>query len=404
MNELDDGVLLREYAERDSGEAFAGIVARHVNKVYSVALRHTGNPHSAEEITQAVFVILARKSRHLGRRVILSGWLYQTARLTAVTFLRSEIRRARREQEAHMQTAVNENESETWTQIAPLLDAAMAGLNEPDRHAVVLRFFDGKSMGEVGSALGASEDAAKKRVNRALEKLRKFFAKRGVNSTTAIIAGMISANSVQAAPALLAKTATAVALAKGAAASISTLTLIKGALKIMAWTKMKTAVVTGAVLILAAGTTTVIVKNYGHHSRVKLQWTPAEEESFQQESIVRMNQSKQWALACIMFADDHQNQLPKNFEQMKTYVPGLSSSNWEIVSGGNLSNDGSLGNPRQVMLTILLREKESRPSPDGGFVKAYAFIDGHAELISSPEDDFAAVEKQRGFLVHPAKN
>src|ERR1700730_13866375 len=103
MQELDDITLLREYVERDSEEAFASVVTRHVNKVYSVALRHTRNPHQAEEITQAVFVILSRKSRHLGKRVILSGWLYQTARLTTVTFIRSEIRRAHREQEDHMQ-------------------------------------------------------------------------------------------------------------------------------------------------------------------------------------------------------------------------------------------------------------------------------------------------------------
>src|SRR6266853_212341 len=104
MQELNDIALLREYVDHDSEEAFATLVARHVNKVYSVALRHTRNPHQAEEITQAVFGILARKSRYLGRAVILSGWLYQTARLTAVTFVRSEVRRAHREQEAHMQT------------------------------------------------------------------------------------------------------------------------------------------------------------------------------------------------------------------------------------------------------------------------------------------------------------
>ena len=169
----------------------------------------------------------------------------------------------------------------------------------------------------------------------------------------------------------------------------------------MAWTKAKTAVVAGAVLILAAGTTTVIVKNSGHHRPVKLQWTPAEEESFQQESVARMNQSKQWALASIMFADDHRNQLPDNFEQLKTYVRSLSSSNWEIVSGGNMN---SFVNPSQNSRIIILREKESRQSPDGKFVKAYAFVDGHAELISSPDDDFAALEKQRGFLIQPAKN
>ncbi len=259
MQELDDNALLREYLARGSDEAFAALVTRHVHKVYSVALRHTGNPHSAGEITQAVFVILARKSRHLGRRVILSGWLYQTARLTAVTFIRSEIRRVRREQEAQMQTALNENESNLWTQIAPLLDAAMAGLNETDRTAVVLRFFDGKSMAEIGAALGANENAAKKRVNRAVEKLRKYFSKRGVTSTAETLAGTISANSVQTAPALLAKTATAVALAKGAAASTSTLTLIKGALKIMAWTKAKMAIVVGAASLFVVVITSITV-------------------------------------------------------------------------------------------------------------------------------------------------
>src|SRR3954454_22599631 len=103
MQELDDIALLRHYTEQNSEEAFATLVSRHVNKVYSVALRHTRKPHQAEEITQAVFVILANKSRHLSKRVVLSGWLYQPARMTAVIFIRGEIRRARRDQEAHMQ-------------------------------------------------------------------------------------------------------------------------------------------------------------------------------------------------------------------------------------------------------------------------------------------------------------
>jgi uncharacterized protein (TIGR03435 family) len=265
MQELDDIALLREYVERDSGEAFAMLVARHVNKVYSVALRHTGNPHQAEEITQAVFVILARKSHHLRKGVILEGWLYQTARLTAVTFIRGEIRRARREQEARMQTLLNENESDVWTQIAPLLDTAMAGLNETDRHAIVLRFFYDQSMKEVGTALGGSENAAKMRVNRAVEKLQKFFFKRGVSSTTAIIAGAISANSVQAAPEALATSVAAVAVVKGATAGGSTSTLIKGALKLMAWSKAKTAVAAGVGILLAAGTTTITIKEVQKH-------------------------------------------------------------------------------------------------------------------------------------------
>jgi len=260
MQELDDNGLLREYAENNSEEAFAALVERHINKVYSAALRHTRNPSEAEEITQAVFVILAKKARSLGKKVVISGWLYQTARLTSVTYLRSEIRRARREQEAHtMQTLLNEPD-ETWTQMAPLLDAAMAGLNETDRYAVVLRFFDGKSMSEVGEALGATEDAAKKRLSRALEKLQRFFAKRGVSSTTAIIAGAISNNSVQAAPVALAKSVTAVAMTQGATAGASTLTLVKGVLKAMSLQKIKIAAVVGALAILAAGTTTLGVE------------------------------------------------------------------------------------------------------------------------------------------------
>jgi RNA polymerase sigma factor (sigma-70 family) len=265
MQELDDISLLREYVNNESEDAFALLVARHVNKVYSIALRHARNPHQAEEITQAVFVILARKARRLDGRVILSGWLCRTAQLTAVTFVRSETRRARREQEAYMQNPLVETDSDVWPQIEPLLDAAMAGLSKADHHALVLRFFDGKSMREVGAALGASEDAAKVRVNRAVEKLRLFFSRRGIVVSVAMLTAAISANSVQSAPATLAKTATTLALAKGATTSTSTLTLIKGVLKIMAWTKAKTAIVAGAVTLLVTGTASiVVVKNISH--------------------------------------------------------------------------------------------------------------------------------------------
>ena len=260
MHDAPDMDLLQQYAHRNSDEAFAALVTRHLNMVYSAALRKTGNPHAAEEITQAVFIILAKKARSLRNETILSGWLYQTARLTAVNFLRNEIRRAHREQEAYMQSLSNETESNVWPQIAPHLEDAMGQLGEKDRNAIALRFFEGKSFQEVGTAVGASENAAKKRVAHALEKLRKYFSKRGVVSTTAIIAGVVSANSVSAAPTALATSITAVAITKGAVASGSTLTLVKGALKLMAWTKAKTAVV-GMGILLVAGTGAVIVKN-----------------------------------------------------------------------------------------------------------------------------------------------
>jgi RNA polymerase sigma factor (sigma-70 family) len=259
MQPMDDSALLRQYAESNSDEAFAALVTQHINLVYSVALRHVGDSHNAEEITQAVFIILAKKAAGLRDVKALSSWLFQVTRLTANNFVRSESRRHCREQEAHMQSILNEPESDVWLKIAPLLDDAVACLREKDRQAVVLRFYEGRNLREVGTILGASEDAAEKRVGRALEKLRKFFTKRGVSSTTAIIAGTISANSVQAAPVALAKSVTVVAISKGAAASGSTLTLIKGALKIMAWTKMKTIV--GVGILIVAGTSAVIVKN-----------------------------------------------------------------------------------------------------------------------------------------------
>jgi len=175
MQVWDDRQLLRQYVRGSSEEAFAVLVHRHINKVYSVALRQVRDPHQAQEITKAVFVVLARKARALLKHTSLSGWLFETARLTSITLLRSEIRRSRRQQEAQMQTSLNPSEADAWKQIAPMLDSAIADLGAKDREAIVLRFFDGKSMKEVGLALDASEEAAKKRVNRALEKLRLFF-------------------------------------------------------------------------------------------------------------------------------------------------------------------------------------------------------------------------------------
>ena len=260
MQEVADMDLLRQYADRNSDEAFAALVARHVNLVYSAALRKTGNADAAGEITQAVFIILAQKAGRLSQRTILSGWLYQTTRLTAANFLRTEIRRVRREQEAYMQSLANETEPEVWPQMAPLLEDAMGQLGEKDRNAIALRFFEGKSFQEIGAAFGASENAAKKRVAHALEKLHRYFSKHGVSSTTAIIAGAISANSAHAAPMGLATTITATVI-KGPAVAASTLALVKGTLKVMTWIKFKIALSITAALLLAGGAMTVALSS-----------------------------------------------------------------------------------------------------------------------------------------------
>src|SRR5215831_18828197 len=188
--------LVREYASSGSEEAFTALVSQHINLVYSVALRGVGNPHQAEEICQAVFIILARKAARLPEGTVLSGWLYETARLTAANYLRGEIRRTQREQESQMRSLLDESEPDAWAQVAPLLEQAMAQLNEQDRDAVVLRFFEARNLQQVGASLGTSEDAAKMRVNRAVGKLRTFFMRRGVALSAAALCGAISAHSI----------------------------------------------------------------------------------------------------------------------------------------------------------------------------------------------------------------
>ncbi len=271
MSEADDNQLLQDFTERQSDAAFAALVTRYVSLVYSVALRQTSNPDAAEEITQAVFLILARKAATLGPKTILSGWLYQTARLTAANFLRGQIRRQQREQEAYMQSVLNEpqpNADEAWQRIAPLLDDALGKLGERDRHAIVLRFFESKSLGEVGAALGASEDAAKMRVNRALEKLRTIFSKRGVTLTAALIANAVAANSVQAAPVGLAVTVTTTA-AKGTLISATITTLVKGTMKTMTWLKLKFAAGVGIATLMVGGMATIALSGGGPDTNSK---------------------------------------------------------------------------------------------------------------------------------------
>jgi RNA polymerase sigma factor (sigma-70 family) len=270
MPEPDDHELLAEFARTESEAAFAALVGRYVNLVYSTARRFAGNPHHAEEITQAVFIILARKAGKLSPRAVLSGWLYQTTRLTAANFMKGEIRRQHREQEAYMQSISTEPEAAAWQQLAPHLDEAMGRLGETDRNAIVLRFFENKTAREVGAALKLSEAAAHKRVNRALEKLRKIFSKRGVTLSGAIIAGAVSANSVQAAPVGLAATMSTTAV-KGSAAAATVSSLVKGTLKIMAYTKLKMAIGITAGILLAGGAATMLVFHAGSDGNMTAQ-------------------------------------------------------------------------------------------------------------------------------------
>jgi uncharacterized protein (TIGR03435 family) len=213
---------------------------------------------------------LARKAP-LNRKTVLPGWLYHTARLTAANFQRAETSRVRREQEAFMQSTIQETAPDAlWAELSPLLDEAMARLGTTDRDALVLRYFQNKSLSEVGASMGLEERTAQKRVARAIEKLRLFFTQRGIVLPAAVMTAAISANSVQAAPVALAKTISAVAIVKGSIATASTLTLVKGALNLMAWTKLKTATGIGAVILAASITAVALDDSFFNPNSPKL--------------------------------------------------------------------------------------------------------------------------------------
>lgn len=240
--ETNDQDLLRQYTERHSQEAFATLVSRHVNLVYSVALRRVGSSHLAEEVSQAVFTDLARNADKLKPDTILGAWLHRVAYRTAIDVVRGESRRQFREQKA-MEMAAMQPVSSDWSLIEGLLDEGMETLEETDRSAIVLRYFENKSLREVGATLGTSDDAAQKRVSRAVERLREFFAKHGVALGASGLVVIISANAVQAAPVGLAAAISSAALAGTTIATTATIT------KAIAMTTLQKTLITTAIAV-----------------------------------------------------------------------------------------------------------------------------------------------------------
>jgi RNA polymerase sigma factor (sigma-70 family) len=251
----DDSTLLQGYARDRSESDFAELVRRHVNLVYSAALRQVnGDAFLAQDVTQLVFTDLARKAGKLANHRVLAGWLFTSTRFAAAKLVRGERRRQSREQEAQLMQEISASDSTAsldWERVRPVLDDALAELGERDREAILLRYLEDRDFTQVGARLSLSDNAARMRVDRAVEKLRTLLARRGVTSTAAALALTLTNQAVMAAPASLAVTVTGTALA-GVAATGTT-----GILTFMSLTKLQIAI---AAAVVVAGSGAYVVQ------------------------------------------------------------------------------------------------------------------------------------------------
>ena len=248
---IDDTTLLRRYVQDHSESDFAELVRRHLNLVYSSALRQVnGDTYLAQDVAQLVFTDLALKAATLTKHRVLAGWLFTSTRFAAAKLVRGERRRQAREQEAHFMQEIapaDPSASLDWERVRPVLDEALGELSERDREAILLRYLDGRDFAQVGEKLSLSDNAARMRVDRAVDKLRALFARRGVTSTAAALTMVLTNQAVVAAPAGLAATVTGAALATAVSGGGTAATLT-----FMSLTKLQI-VFAGAVIVAGAG-------------------------------------------------------------------------------------------------------------------------------------------------------
>jgi len=344
LNMTPDNELLRRYAQTRSEDAFAELVRRHVNLVYSAALRQVnGDAHLARDVAQTVFTDLARRAGSLTHRELLTGWLYTSAYFAASKIVRTENRRRNRE-ERFMRDPISETAPESdWEKVRPALDDVMHELKETDREAILLRYFENRQFAEVGAKLGLNENAARMRVERALEKLRAVFAKRGITTAAALVS-VISANAVQMAP-----TGLAASLATTSIAVVGTGTVTL--LKIMTATQFKLGI--GALVV--SGAVTAFVIQHQAQDKLRLENESLHEQITQLQSS-NLSLSRREAVAKLMLrlpaphlqaavAAEPQTedlQATNLFDRFKEQAPKLTAGQVEAYLKANRTNATSL--------------------------------------------------------------
>lgn len=249
---MSDVELIEKHRE-GSEQAFAELVRRHLGWIYGVARRRTGDAHLAEDVAQAVFILLHRKAPRFGEDRAMMSWLHKTTCYATAVALRNLHRRRQRETHAAVlasQTMPVQDESQ-WQELAPMLDELVGQLQRPDREAILLRFYQDLTFAQVGAQTGITEEAARKRVQRAIDKLRRLAAQRGTSWTEASLGAVLATHVIQPLPSGLISTITSGASAAvGAAATASSAPIAKGVTLMMAYANAKIAAVAAAVLLI----------------------------------------------------------------------------------------------------------------------------------------------------------
>jgi RNA polymerase sigma factor (sigma-70 family) len=365
---MDDHELLQEYVECRSEKAFAELVARHINLVYSTALRMVQDAALAKDVAQLVFIQLARKAPIIRSGQALPGWLYRVTRCQAANAVRDDHTRRQHETEAMNMIQTDAESSRAWESMAPHLESAMNTLSAADQNAVVLRFFQGRSWREVAGALALREDAAQKRVSRAVEKLRSYFVRRGIGISTTLIVSVIAANAVQAAPAGLALTVATASLA--GAGGVGSFSLISTLTKTILM--KKTSLIVAAVILTAAIVSVSAVKT--KHARADAPVTAA---SLREGLVLDMSfDQDETGNGMIMDSSGKKNN--GRALGVRWTADGKKGGAYEFTTDGDeivVSNNKSL-NPKQLTLAAWIKTSNAdaiwRRIFDKSFREGYA--------------------------------